>query len=307
MTRVMSLLFGGFPISPATVRALAATMADWRHEAARAGSTRRRVAVTLSSLTAIVRALVGSAIRDLPGEWRSPFLWRLTVSFGLVLVAAALLLPPSRFAGVATPVEVFVLSLIRALIPAITLFPLMAFIVEATGSHKRRGPSLGGLLALVLGSFALLSVVLPEAGTFQRQATWLYFANASTPAPSAAPSLVRLLTGAETAALPLSYWIDQGLLLTSFTLASVCLAVLGYRIRELGRGPQWWHRFRPTLVCAGVVLTLVMALLVVFWPPVNVTIRVRALGMSMWLALVTIGALALASWLARRTESGIAS
>lgn len=74
MRRLVHLLLGGLPTTPAGTRALAATMADWRHETAKGGSLPNRLrgnAVGMWSVcpasiysAMLITALLGPASRD---------------------------------------------------------------------------------------------------------------------------------------------------------------------------------------------------------------------------------------------------
>jgi len=304
---MVEFFLAGVPTSPATSRALAATLADWGHESRLASSFWRRALVTATSGLAILRALVGAAVRELPGEVRSPFLLRTLAGSTGVIVVLAYLMPASRFAGVVPWHEFVWLSVVSATIPVLIMLPLTVFVAECLGASRRAGPTLASLLALAGVVVLFQLIVLPEAITTQRQATWFMFANAATPAPPPVPSLVRLLTGGPVAHLPSTYWWTSVGLAVTFSVLCSCLAVLGCRIRKLGGGPRWTHRVTPALICAGTVAAIAVAVGVVLWPPISVLFPYRPQMLAVVFVLATVGALALASVLTRKTEGVLAS
>jgi len=184
----MELLVAGVPTTPMTARALDATLADWRHEAATAGTGTRRLCTGIAGILSVTRVLIVSGVKEIPAALTSPFLLRTALMAFAILLVMIWYDPPVRFVDVLGPRDLVVLALFRAAPAAVALLPLAAFLSEALGSRTRVGPSTGALTVMTL--VAALAVMLsPEFVHYQRHATWENFANAATPAPVAPPSL----------------------------------------------------------------------------------------------------------------------
>jgi len=69
MRRLVHFLLGGLPTTPAGTRALAATMADWRHETAKGGSLPNRLRGNTVGMWSVVRVLAVVSLKELPGAW----------------------------------------------------------------------------------------------------------------------------------------------------------------------------------------------------------------------------------------------
>ncbi len=110
----MELVLGGLPETPAATRALAATMADWRHEAEKAGTATRRLRVATVGVLSVARVLIVSGIKEMPGAWSTPFLWRTALMACVIVLGAIWYDPPLRFVGVLSTRDLIVLAVFRA-------------------------------------------------------------------------------------------------------------------------------------------------------------------------------------------------
>ncbi len=234
----MQVLIGGIPTSPGAARALAATMADWRYEAEASSSFPRRLRVGLMGVASVARVLVGVALKDLPGAWRSPFLWRTMAVLLLFVAGIGIFDPPERFVDVLSGWDLAVLATAAAVQSVLLVIPLVAFLSEVTGRQSRQAPSAGALTLLAI-AIALMVSILPELSTFQRHSTWVHFANAATPPPMPAPSVYRWLAGASMSPMTLASWFYFWTTSTSLVGASIGLSALAYQVRRRRALSAW--------------------------------------------------------------------
>jgi hypothetical protein len=303
MRRLVELVLGGLPATPAATRAIAATMADWQHEAEKAGTATRRIRVATVGVLSVARVLIVSGIKEMPGAWSAPFLWRTALMSCVILLWAIWHDPPLRFVNVLGTRDLIILAVFRAAPAAVMLLPLAAFLSEALGSRDRVGPSTGALAAMMLVA-ALAAMLSPEFVHYQRHATWEHFANGATPAPVAPPSLVRLLSGGPTVALPPTRWMWFGALALWLAIATFSSSVLAYQARKRGSLGGWLVAMTPF---ASVFLaTWIVWIVVRVFGPLAVRPEVFALFplVSQFLTLfsLTMLPLVLAGYLARQTR-----
>ncbi len=240
----MQFVLGGLPTPPAATRALAATMADWRHEAAQAETVARNLGVAAVGLMSVARVLIVSGFKELPDAWSAPFLWRTALMWCVVLLVTIWNDPPLRFVDVLGTRDLIVLAIFRAAPAAVMLLPLAAFISEASGARTRVGPSTGALTVVTLvAAVAVLSS--PEFVHYQRHASWEHFANAATPAPVAFPSLFRILSDGPTVPMTLTNWIAFGNGCLMLAAATVGLSALAYQVRRRRSIGAWLVALSP--------------------------------------------------------------
>lgn len=275
MRRLLGLLLGGIPTSPAAVRALAATMADWRHEADAASSLSRRLRISLVGSASVVRVVAGLALKELPDALRLPFIWRTALVFLLLVTVRSVLDPPERFVDVLSGWDLGVLSISSAFQSVVLVLPAVAFVSEVSGRQSRKAPSIGAfaLMAIVV---ALLVSALPELETFQRHATWAHFANAATPPPVPIPSVYRLLVGAPMSPMTPAAWLYFSTTFVTLALSTIGFSALAYQVRRRRDLVSWLVGLAPvvavpTIAVGTMVLTGLLSLtsrdaLVWLWP-----------------------------------------
>lgn len=127
MRRLLEFMLGGLPVSSAALQAIAATLADWRHETQRAQHVVARLLVALRSTLALGRVLGGSAICELRAEVRSPFLWRVAAGSLAMVVALGFLKPmyPTVTDGIGS---LTLMSLAQGLFLSGMFLPLVVFV-----------------------------------------------------------------------------------------------------------------------------------------------------------------------------------
>jgi len=231
MRRLLGLFLAGMPATPETTCALDATMADWRHEAARADTGLKRLRVAMTGVLSVARVLVVRGLKELPGSWSAPLLWRTALLSCLVLLWAIWYNPPLRFLDVLTTRELIVLAIVRAAPACVMFLPLTAFLSEAVGARSRVRPSFGALTVMTLAAaFAVLSI--PELMHYERYVAWEQFANAATPPPVPFPSVFRLLGGEPSLLLNPRLWVSFGVGWVVLAAATLSLSVLAYQVRR---------------------------------------------------------------------------
>jgi hypothetical protein len=302
MGRLLGLFLAGMPATPETTCALDATMADWRHEASRADTGLTRLRVAMTGVLSVARVLVVRGLKELPGSWSAPLLWRTAALSCLVLLWAIWYNPPLRFLDVLTTRELIVLAIVRAAPACVMLLPLTTFVSEAVFARTRMSPSFGALTVMTLvAAFAVLSI--PELRHYERYVTWEHFANAATPPPVPFLSVFRPL-GGETSALQTAVlWISMVMGCVGLTAATTSLSVLAYQVRRRSTIWGWVLGLTPFVFLFVVTWGLIWFLVRVFGAGSVVTHALYPPTASLLSLLsVTVLPLALAGLLARQTN-----
>jgi hypothetical protein len=297
MRRLVAMLLGGVPLCPSTERAIAATLADWRHEAGRTLSAAVRIGVSARYGVALARAVVGSALRQVPREVRSPFLWRLAVTAVLAIGLLAWLNPaPARVATGAF--DHAWLSVLQATWLATMFVLLVVFVSEATGRPFRSAPSLTGGLMLAAALFGFTFVVLPEAINHFAMRAWeaVYWTGRADGLPPMV-SPIRLLTGEPTQDLSWAYVSFGGLNWLGLSMAAWSFSVLAYRVRQYGGA----HRVRRFLIVWSTILAVFLLVVAIRLIDAYSGARVDV-PLSLLHLMLSVGALVASSWLARRAR-----
>jgi len=300
MRRLVHFLLRGLPTSPVASRALTATMADWRHEAETTSSLAARLRVALVGSTSVARVLVGVSLKELPGAWRAPFLWRTAGVLLLFVAAIGIFDPPERFADVLGGWDLAMLTTANAVRVVFLVLPLVAFVAEATGRRSREAPSAGSFTVMAIAVAAMVSV-LPEFTTFESRLAWTHFANAAPPPPVPSPSVYRLIVGGPMAPTSITFWSYLASTFLILIISTVALTVLGYQVRQRRGLRAWFLGVSPFLAVPGSLygMMLLTGLLVAFWRDAAVWLwPIRGLVV---LASVTVLPLILAAYLARDT------
>lgn len=275
-------------------------MADWRHEAEAASSTARRVRAALLGVASVARVLAGVSLKELPGAWKAPFLWRTAIVFLLFVVTTAAFDPPSRFAAVVSAWDLALLATGNAVQSVFMVLPLIAFLSEATGRRSRQAPSAGAWTLMAIG-IAIMVSILPEFTTHQRHLSWTHFANAATPPPVPLPSAYRFFAGGPVAPMTPDRWISFVAMHATFILSTVALSALAYQVRQGRTVRAWLIGITPLLAVFASVygVMLLSALVGLAWRDALVwTWPVRIIA---FLASVTVLPLILAAHLSRQT------
>ena len=116
----------------------------------------------------MARVLVGVSLKELPGAWKEPFLWRTAIVLLLFVAAMVMFNPPERFSGVLIGWDLTALATVTAFRSAFLVLPLVAFVSEVTGQQSRQAPCTGAFTLMTIAIAAMVSV-LPEFMTFQAQ------------------------------------------------------------------------------------------------------------------------------------------
>lgn len=255
LRRIVESVVSAWPMRAASARAIDATLADWRHEEAGASGRWRRVSVSTRGLFATARVTSLAAWREAVSEVPHPFLIRLV--FGLVLlgVASRLMADPWhwRYLQVATPLQMSLLQVSMAVVPVVTWFPAVVFFAEVTGRRQRSGFALGHALWVMVAVALLWMVVVPEAQNYVNWLNWHYFANSSTPAPRALPSVLRI-GGALGADVSWTMWLWLPILSVVMTSICICQAVLASAVRRAGTVRAWAAAIVLFLLAYGLTL-----------------------------------------------------
>lgn len=301
MRRLLQFVLEGFPISPDATHALEATMADWRHEKAAATTLGRRCWVALVGPVSVARVLAGVSLKELPGAWKAPFLWRTATVLLLFVATKGIFDPPERFVDVLSGWDLSVLATGNAVQAVFLVLPLVAFISEATGRRSRQAPTAGAWTLMAIG-IAMMMSILPEFATFQAKLSWTHFANAATPPPVPLPSAYRFFAGGPVAPTTPDFWIRFVAMLATLILSTVALSALAYQVRQGRTLRAWLIGVTPFFaVFASVYGVMLLSVLVgVAWRDAliwNWPIRIIA-----FVASVTVLPLILAAHLARYTS-----
>lgn len=299
MRRLVHVLLGGIPTSPVASRALTATMADWRHEAETASSLARRLHVTLAGSTSVARVLVGISLKELPGAWKAPLLWRTAIALLTFVTAVAVFDAPHRFTVVLSGWDLALFAAAKAVSAVFLVLPLVAFISEATGRRSRVAPSAGSFTVMAIAVAAMVSV-LPEFSTFEARMDWTHFANAATPPPVPLPSLYRLIAGETMAPTSIAFWSYLGSTFLILTVSTVALTVLAYQVRQRRGVRAWLVGISPFLAVPGSLYGMLW-LTGLFAPWRDAAIWLPPVRGVVVLASVTVLPLILATHLAKGT------
>lgn len=301
MRRLLGLFLAGMPATPETTCALDATMADWRHEAARADTGLTRLRVAMTGVLSVARVLVVRGLKELPGSWSAPLLWRTAALSCLVVLWSIWNDPPLRFLDVLTTRDLIVLAIVRAAPTGVMLLPLTAFLSEAVGARSRVSPSFGALTVMTLAAaFAVLSI--PELIHYERYTSWEQFANAATPPPVPFLSVFRLLGGEKSALQTAVMWSSMLLGCVGLAGATLSLSVLAYQVRRRRSIGGWILGLIP-LISPFVAAWGITWLLVRLFGATHPTVALYQLvGGFLALLSVTVLPLALAGLLSRQTN-----
>ncbi len=296
MGRVMQLLLAGVPMCDRTDRAIAATLADWRHEAGRADSAAARVLVAGRSVVGVCRALSGSALRQLPGEARSPFLWRVLIGTVLGTCGIAYLFSLGLRPGTILAHPLLV-SLSFAASMILIALPVFVFMAESTGRSARRGPSLASGLVLAVLLLLFVFLLVPEVGNYH----YSQFGRSAPGDLPPIPSPLRLLSGEPTLPLSFMFMVTRGLNWLSLTFLVCGTAVLAYRVR-LSAADSRLPAFVPVTGAILAVAVVPFGLALVFsalWSLHG--IRLGPFTQQLIPLSLAASAFVAAGWLARRT------
>jgi hypothetical protein len=288
-------MLGAIPLSPAAQQAVAATFADWRHETAKSSHGIARLFVAMRSTLALIRVMAGNAVRELPMETRSPFIWR--VAFGSVVVVLALGFFEPMFPTVASGAgAVALMGLAQGLYFGGMFFPLVVFAAEVTGRSTRRAPSLGSALVMAMAVLVWVAIVAPETLNFM----WtIHGWGLRTETLPPMPSFVGILTGAPTREVSLLFVVNRGLAWISVSVSLWSLAVLAYRIRAFAAGSTFR---RMAIVWCAVLIATVAILTVAVLPQLTSLARVPyARIVLLW--VLAVGTFYAAALLARRSAA----
>lgn len=276
-------------------------MADWRHEAEAASSKARRARAALRGVASVARVLAGVGLKELPGAWFSPFVWR-TAMCGVLLLSGLILSdPPVRFAEVLDGWDLAVLAIVRVAPTAIALVPLAAFLSECTGRQSRSAPSVGafGLIAVCL---AVVVALIPELMTYQGHVAWTHFANAATPPPLPLPSVYRLFVDGPSIPMTAAWGVRFVSVYIVLVLATAGLGTLAYQVRQRRGLRAWLIGVTPFLAVfvSGSAVMLLFALVAQVWR--DVFLLAWPIRVIVLLASLTVLPLILAAHLARDTS-----
>lgn len=291
MRRLVAFLLGGVPLCASTERAVAATLADWRHESGRGLAPAARVIVGARSVIALMRAVAGSAFRQLPGEFTSPFLRRLIVAGVLAIALFAWLVPAPRGATSSGMYRAW-LSVLQSTSFAFQFALVVVFASEVTGRQTRHGPSLAGGLMLSAMLFVALFVAVPETYNHFVLLTGQGYRWDGIPPM---PSPIRLLIGGPTREISLAYVAFGVLNWLTLSLSAWAFAVLAFRVRQFASP----HVVRRFVAVWGAILFVLSLIVGIRLAPQALGFRAYVPFFLVYFTLAT-GALAVSSWLSRR-------
>lgn len=296
MRRVMQLLLGGVPMCDTTDRAIAATLADWQHEAGHADSAAARILVAGRSVLGVCRALGGSAVRQLPGEARSPFLWRVLIGTVLGACGMAYLFSWGLRPGTILAHPLLVgLSFAASMI--LVALPFFVFVAESTGRSLRRGPSVASGLVLAVLLLLFVFLLAPEVGNYQ----YSQFGRSAPGDLPPIPSPLRLLSGEPTLPLSFMFMATRGVNWLALTILVCGTAVLAYRVR------LWAAECRfPGFVTVGAIVAVAALAFVLAFALTQLwrlqEIRLGPFTQPLIPLFLGAAAFVAAGWLARRTR-----
>lgn len=295
MRRLVEFMLSGLPLSPASLHAVNATFADWRHEAERAPHRVARLGVATRSTVALIRVLASSATRELRGQARSPFLWRTFIACALVVVAVGFVVDPIFQTQARGPLAQALMSLSQGLYFGSILFPLALFTAEVTGRSTRMAPSLGSALALAAAVLVWVVIVIPETFNFM----WIHRWGQAPDVTPVMPSVVRWINGEPTREISVLYAFNRGLAWVCSSASLWSLTVLAYRLRTF---PAASTGRRFAVVSGSVLLAGVLLPVVATLPRFMAVARV-SYGWTVMIGLFAVATLFAAAVLARRTAA----
>jgi hypothetical protein len=292
---LIAFMLDGLPLRPAAKRAVAATIADWSHEAERAPHQVARLGVATCSTVALVRVIASSATRELRSEVRSPFLWRTLVACAVVVLLAGFIEPmfPTEARGRWAEL---MMGMAQGLYVGSIFIPLAVFAAEVTGRSSRQAPSLASAMVLAAAILMWVAVVAPETLNFM----WtIHQWGPDTEVVPPVPSVVRWFTGEPTKQPTPLFIFNRALAWVCFSVSFWSLTVLAYRVRTFAAGSIGG---KLAIVCGSVLLGGVLLPTVVIFPRLTAIGRVPYLWTGV-IGLLSVAAFSAAAALARKTAA----